>query len=231
MNKLFLFILLISVSTFGQGFDYKDYASFLKKYVSEKGNVNYDKIKASKAELDVLIAQFEKIQPAESWSKNDKMAYYINLYNVNTIKVVIDNYPTKSIKNINGAWDKKFISLGKSKMSLGDVEHKILRKMGDPRIHFAINCASFSCPDLKNDVFLPSTLDKQLESATKYFINDSSKNSITENEIKISEIFNWYLDDFKSFGSIVDYLNKYSNVKIDKKAKTKYMTYNWNLNK
>ncbi len=231
MNKLFLVILFISIKSLGQGFDYKNYNLFLKKYVSEKGNVSYDKIKANKAELDAVIAQFEKVQPVESWSKNDKLSYYINVYNAYTIKVVVDNYPTKSIKDINGAWDKKIVLSGKDKISLGDVENKILRKMNEPRIHFAINCASFSCPNLSNEAFVPATLDKQLEQATKEFVNDKTKNVISEKEIKISEIFSWFGGDFKNSGSVIDFLNKYSNTKIDKKAKTSYVTYNWSLNK
>jgi Protein of unknown function, DUF547 len=230
MKKL-VFLFLVSISAFSQNFDYKNYNAFLQKYVSEKGNVGYDKIKTNKAELDAVIAQFEKTQPTDKWTKNEKMAYYINVYNAYTIKVVVDNYPTKSIKDINGVWDKKIVSSEKTKISLSDVENKILRKMDDPRIHFAINCASFSCPNLINYAFVPSTLDKQLETATKSFINDKSKNTITASEIKISEIFNWYSGDFKNGGSVIDFLNKYSTVKIDKKAKSSFATYNWSLNK
>lgn len=106
MKKLFI-LLLLSATSFAQNFDYKSYNQFLGKYVSDKGNVNYDKIKTNKSELDAIIKQFEKTQPNDQWSQNEKIAYYINVYNVFTIKVVIDNYPTKSIKDINNAWDKK----------------------------------------------------------------------------------------------------------------------------
>ncbi len=231
MKKLIV-LLLISATSFAQNFDYKNYNQFLVKYVSDNGNVNYDKINSNKTELDAIIKQFEKLQPAEKWAKNEKLAYYINAYNVYTLKVVIDNYPTKSIKDIDNAWDNKMITKGKSKISLSDVEHKILRKMNEPRIHFAINCASFSCPNLLNEAFLPETINKQLETATKSFINDKTKNLITTNEIKISEIFNWFSGDFKTKKtSLIDFLNTYSTIKIDKKAKVKFLDYNWNLNK
>lgn len=230
MKKLFV-IVLISVSSFAQNFDYKKTNTFLGKYVSEKGNVNYDKIKTNKVELDAVIKQFEDKQPTDKWSKNEKLAYYINAYNVYTLKVVIDNYPTKSIKDIDNAWDKKIVQSGKSKISLSDVEHKILRKMNEPRIHFAINCASFSCPNLLNEAYLPQTLDKQLEAVTKSFINDKTKNTMAVNEIKISEIFNWFGGDFKTKNtSVIDFINIYSTIKIDKKAKIKYLDYNWSLN-
>lgn len=230
MKKIVL-LLFLSISGFAQNFDYKSYNQFLGNYVSEKGNVNYDKIKTNKSELDVVIKQFEKNKPNNQWSREEKLAYYINAYNIYTLKIVTDNYPLKSIKDIPNVWDKKFIPSGKEKISLGDVEHKILRKMNEPRIHFAINCASFSCPNLLNEAYLPETLDKQLAKVTKSFINDKTKNSITASEIKISEIFNWFGGDFKTKKtSFIDFINKYSTVKIDKKAKVKYLDYNWSLN-
>ena len=230
--KTIILLLFISASSFAQNFDYKSYNKFLSTYVSEKGNVNYDKIKTNKSELDAIIKQFEKTQPNEKWSRDEKLAYYINAYNIYTLKIVTDNYPLKSIKNIPNVWDKKFILLNKDKISLGDIEHKILRKMNEPRIHFAINCASFSCPNLLNEAYMPKTLDNQLEEAAKSFVNDKTKNNITASEIKISEIFNWFGGDFKTKNtSVVDFINIYSIIKIDKKARVKYLNYNWSLNK
>jgi len=230
--KKIIFLLLISTTSFAQNFDYKSYNQFLGNYVSDKGNVNYNKIKTNKTELDAIITKFEKTQPTEKWSKNEKLAYYINAYNLYTLKIVTDNYPVKSIKDIDAVWDKNFILSGKDKISLSYIEHKILRKMDEPRIHFAINCASFSCPNLLNNAYLPETLDKQLEVATKSFINDKTKNTITASEIKISEIFNWFGGDFKTQKtSLIDFINKYSTIKIDKKAKVKFLNYNWILNK
>lgn len=230
--KKIIIVLLITLQGYAQNFDYKNYTSLLSKHVSSKGNVDYDLLKTNKADLDKVIGEFEETYPTNSWSKNELLAYYINAYNVYTLKKVIDNYPTKSIKNINNAWDDKFIVLASKKISLSHIEHDILRKMNEPRIHFAINCASFSCPNLLNVPYLPNTIDAQLEKVTKDFINDASKNIITSNEIKISEIFNWFSGDFKTKEtSLIDYLNKYSTTKIEPKAKVKYLTYNWSLNK
>ena len=161
MKKIFVFIVLISNLTFGQSFDYKNYSTLLKKYVSENGNVNYDKLYKNKSELNAVIAQFEKNLAKENWSKKEKMAYYINVYNAYTLKAIIDNYPVKSIKDINKVWDKKSIITRNDNISLGNVEHKILRKMGDPRIHFAINCASFSCPNLSKVSFIQSSVTSE----------------------------------------------------------------------
>ena len=231
MKKLFLIAFLFCLKSFGQNIDYKNYASFLKKYVTNSGNVNYDKIKINKSELESIADQLTDTKPTDKWSKNEKMAYYINVYNVFTIKSIVDNYPVKSIKDITNVWEKKIIPQGKVLYSLSEIENKILRKMDDPRIHFAINCASFSCPKLENEVYIADKLDKQLDAGAKEFINDKSKNLITASEIKLSNIFDWYSSDFKNDGSIIDYLNKYSNTKIEKKAKTRFLDYNWSLNK
>ena len=230
--KTIVLLLLITIQSYAQNFDYKNYTSLLSKHVSNKGKVNYDLLLTNKADLDKIIAEFEKTYPTNSWSKNEILAYYINSYNVYTLKKIIDNYPTKSIKNIGNAWDDKFIALGSKKISLAYIEHSILRKMNEPRIHFAINCASYSCPDLANVPYLPNTIESQLEAATKDFINDSSKNSITSDEIKISEIFNWFSGDFKTKNSsLIDFINKYATLKVEENAKIKYLKYNWNLNK
>lgn len=230
MKKLVVFLLVV-VQGIAQNFDYKNYTVLLTKYVSEKGNVNYSLLKQNENELNAVVDEFAKTLPKKSWSRNEILAYYINSYNLHTLKKVIDNYPTKSIKNIKNAWDDNFIKLGNKNISLTYIEHSILRKMKEPRIHFAINCASFSCPRLWNRPFLPETLDSQLENATKEFVNDSSKNIITEKEVKISEIFNWFSGDFKEKGkNIIDYLNKYSKNKIDSSAKIRYLDYNWSLN-
>ena len=111
------------------------------------------------------------------------------------------------------------------------MENEILRsKFNDPRVHFAINCASVSCPKLHNAAFTASNIEGKLEKLTKEFVNDSAMNNLSEGRIKISKIFNWYGIDFKKDGSVIDWLNKYSNVQIDSSAKISYMNYNWNLN-
>jgi hypothetical protein len=102
--------------------------------------------------------------------------------------------------------------------------------MDEPRIHFGINCASFSCPPLLNEAFSAAEVDSQLDKVAISFINDPKRNSISKMNIEISEIFNWFAKDFKKDGSLFDFLNKYSKVQIDPKARKKFMNYNWALN-
>jgi len=218
------------VSTEGKSIDHKQWNDLLQKHVTNKGNVNYKGFKKDEKELQIYLNILAKNLPEKSWSKNAVLAYWINAYNAYTVKLILDNYPTKSIKKIDSPWDREFFTLGNKKYSLGEIEHKILRKMDEPRIHFAINCASYSCPNLLNEAYTEKNLQSQLESSAKSFINDKTKNTITSNKIDISSIFDWFTSDFKKEGTLIDYLNKYSTVKIDKNAKISYKEYNWNLN-
>ncbi|MGB3076569.1 MAG: DUF547 domain-containing protein, partial [Chitinophagales bacterium] len=157
----------------------------------------------------------------------------INLYNAATIQLVLEHYPLKSIRDIaNGKpWDDAFISVGEKKYALNNIENDVLRKkFTDPRIHFAINCASKSCPKLLNGAYLPDRLDVQLNSMTKLFINDASKNKITATQIDISEIFNWYQKDFIQKGSVINFLNEWSATRISTTASIHYLNYDWSLN-
>lgn len=220
----------IEITNDGKTIDHKQWNDLLQKHVSSKGNVDYKGFKKDAAALQSYLDLLAKNLPQKSWSKNSVLAYWINAYNAYTVKLILDNYPIKSIKKIDGPWDKQFFTLGNKKYSLGEIEHKILRKMNEPRIHFAINCASFSCPNLANEAYTETALDKQLETAAKSFVNDKTKNTITADKAEISSIFDWFSGDFKTNGTLINFLNKYRTTKIDKNAKVKYKEYNWNLN-
>jgi Protein of unknown function, DUF547 len=217
-------------TTGGKTIDHKQWNDLVQKHLSGKGNVDYKGFKKDAAALQSYLNLLAKNLPEKSWSKNAVLAYWINAYNAYTVKLILDHYPVKSIKKIDSPWDKEFFTLGSKKYSLGEIEHKILRKMNEPRIHFAINCASFSCPNLANEAFTETELEKQLETVARSFVNDKTKNTITPDKIEISSIFDWFSGDFKTKGTLIDYLNKYSSIKINKSAKVKYKEYNWNLN-
>ncbi|RTY88636.1 DUF547 domain-containing protein [Flavobacterium sp. RSP15] len=204
--------------------------ALLQKHVSNKGSVDYKGFQKDAVELESYLDQLGKNVPTKSWPKNAVFAYWINAYNAFTVKLILDNYPLISIKDINNPWSKKFITLGAKKYSLEEIEHEILRKMNEPRIHFAINCASFSCPNLSNEAYKSATLDKQLTDAARNFMADNTKNTITKDKLVISKIFDWFSGDFKKKGSIIDFISQYSTVKIHPKAKISFKEYNWTLN-
>lgn len=212
----------------------------LKKHVNDEGFVDYKGIIKDKATFQKYLDALSNTPPSSKWSKNEKMAYWINAYNAFTVKLIIDHYPLKSIKDIgssiqipfvNTPWQYKFFSIGGEKMKLDEIEHKILRKdFDDPRIHFALVCASYSCPRLRNEAYTAEKLDKQLDDQARHFLANKKKNQISANKAVLSKYFTWYKGDFTKGTSLIDYLNKYAPVKISKDADISYMDYNWSLN-
>ena len=205
----------------------------LQKHVSDVGQVNYKAFKTDKAKLLSYIQGLNLIYTDASFtslSREETLAFWINAYNALTVDLILKNYPIKSIKDIDKPWDQRFWKLGDKWFNLSDIEHEILRKMDEPRIHFAIVCASVSCPKLQNTAFTASNLETQLTNATKEFLSDPERNELSENSIKISKIFQWFAKDFKQDGDIIDFLNQYSNVDISAKAKKSFKDYNWTLN-
>ncbi|GAA4238630.1 DUF547 domain-containing protein [Postechiella marina] len=209
---------------------HKDFNTLLQKYVSKNGLVNYKALKTKRAHLLSYITYLGQNTPENSWSKEDKLAYWINAYNALTIDLILRHYPVKSIKDIKKPWERRFWKLGNKWYNLNDIEHNILRKLNEPRIHFAIVCASFSCPKLSNIAYTASNIDAQLTTATKDFLADAKRNYISKNSIELSKIFQWFIKDFKQSGNLIDFLNQYSHVKISAKARKTYKDYNWSLN-
>lgn len=215
--------------------------ALLKKHVAADGMVDYKGFEKDKQKLESYINTLQKGVPdPKKWSTEEQLAYWINAYNAFTVKLIVDNYPLKSIKDLNSKiaiptvntiWDDKFFTLGGQPFSLNMIEHTILRKdFNEPRIHFAINCASISCPVLLDEAFTASKLESQLEKQTRLFINDPGKNRITAQNPKVSSLFNWFGEDFQKNGSLIQYLNRYSKTKINPKAKISFLDYNWDLN-
>ena len=207
----------------------------MQKHGDDKGDVDYKNFKADESKLGIYISYLEKTVPSKNWSSNKTKAFWINAYNAYTLKLILDNYPINSIMKIKkkgkDAWNIPFANVGGKNYTLNHIEHKILRKnYNDPRIHVGVNCASGSCPQLGNFAFTEANIDAELERLMKLFINDTTRNKINEKKIQISKIFEWFKGDFTKNGSLIDYFNKYSTTKINKKAKIRYLAYDWNLN-
>jgi len=204
------------------------------------GHVNYQKLHENSEQLNIYLLRLQAHAPSPEWPKDERLAYWINAYNAFTLKIVLDNYPVKSIKDIsdklqiplvNTTWDIQFIKIGGKELSLNDIEHRILRRdFAEPRIHFAIVCASVSCPSLRSEAYSAGKIDKQLNEQALKFINDSNKNKIAAQHMEISALFSWFEGDFTNDGSLIDYLNKYSHTKINANAKIEYLEYNWSIN-
>tara|TARA_R110002111_G_scaffold154746_4_gene221613 strand:- start:2188 stop:3033 length:846 start_codon:yes stop_codon:yes gene_type:complete len=221
---------IIESFTKKEAFNHSSWNNLLQNNVSQTGNVNYKTFKTNKKTLLNYITSLGENMPNETWIKKDKLAFWINAYNAMTVDLILRNYPLKSIKDIKNPWEQRYWKLADKWYNLDEIEHQILRKMDEPRIHFAIICASYSCPKLQNEAYTSEDLEQQLTKATKEFLNDSERNSISQNNIELSKIFKWFSKDFEQNGSLINFLNLYSDIKISDKAKKSFKDYNWDLN-
>lgn len=213
-----------------EAFNHSIWNTLLQNYVTKEGTVDYEGFRKEKGALREYISSLGAQIPTDSWTKEDKLAYWMNAYNAMTVDLIIRNLPLQSIKDINKPWDQRLWKLGSKWYNLDEIEHQILRKMDEPRIHFGINCASFSCPPLLNKAFTRKTVNEQLEQLAFRFINDKKRNTISSEVIEISKIFNWFSKDFTQNGSLIEYLNTYSEIKINSNARKRYKDYDWSLN-
>ncbi|MCC7464984.1 MAG: DUF547 domain-containing protein, partial [Saprospiraceae bacterium] len=214
--------------------------TLLHRHVREGGLVDYKGFIRDSVALNRYLAVLSGAQPnEENWTRAEKMAFWINAYNAFTVKLIVDHYPVESIKDIkrgvpfvNTVWDIKFIKIGGQTYDLNNIEHGILRPdFKDARVHAAINCASYSCPQLRNEAFVAERLEAQLDDAMRKFVNDPLRNRITAKRAEISEIFKWFRADFvRDAGSVRKYVNRYAQEKLDANGRIVYLDYQWSLN-
>ncbi|MDA7502279.1 DUF547 domain-containing protein, partial [Chitinophagales bacterium] len=220
-----------------QPVSHEGWSDLLEQHVREEGKVSYRGFIQDSLKLNNYLSLLSSQPPAENWSEKEQIAYWINAYNAFTVKLIVDNYPLKSIKElgeglpmINSPWDIKFFKIADEPFDLNTIEHEILRKQfEEPRIHFAINCASVSCPVLRNEAYDANSLEQQLEEQTIAFLYDPSKNLITGKETQLSKIFDWFKSDFTNRGELVSFLKRY-RPELDVNTTVEYLPYDWALN-
>lgn len=213
--------------------------NLLKKYVDEEGFINYKGFQSERKALQNYLKLLSENPPNdENWSKAKQLTYWINAYNAFTVELILMHYPVVSIRDIagkipliNSSWDVKFFKINGIPFDLNIIEHEILRKeFNEPRIHFAIVCASISCPRLLNEAYTSEKLNKQLELQTRFFINNPKKNILSENHIQLSGILDWYKSDFPKDLTMIEYINQYTDTNIQPDARIEFLEYDWNLN-
>ena len=220
------------------------YADFLTKYISQTDGINFvaygDVSPADHAILKAYIADLEATGPAEL-SRDEEMAFWFNLYNAKTIDIILDAYPISSIRKLgsfnSGPWDDKNMTVnGVGEMSLNDVEHETLRANWDePRIHYAVNCASYGCPNLKATPWTAETLEADLTQAATDYINHPRGVRVENGRVTASKIFNWYKEDFGGDrASILAHARLYARgelkTALDTATTINGFEYNWDLN-
>ena len=240
-------------------FDHQVWQQLLQNHVYElRGGqateVDYAGFKQEQQSLQTYLKKLEQISQSEfdRWPKAEQLAFLINAYNAWTVELILTKYPKlDSIKDLgslfSSPWKKEFIPfLGKTR-SLDDIEHGLIRGSGrynEPRIHFAVNCASIGCPALAREAYTGDKLEQQLERAAALFLQDRSRNRLKGDELEVSSIFKWYRDDFKQgwrgAHSLEAFLAGYalalalsSEQKADllaEKIDIDFLSYDWDLN-
>ena len=247
-------ILMIAVKTSAQSgvkivkngrIDHSIYGTLLERYVDQEGFVAYRQLKAQdEAKLWLYLNALGEVDPAQLRDRAERLAYWINAYNALTIKGILDFYPTKSIRDHVSTigyniWKDYKMLVNSTEYSLDDIEHDILRKMGDPRIHFAIVCASVGCPKLLSEPYTSDRLDEQLSRSTRDFFSDPEKFRIDRaaGSVHQSPIMDWYKDDFgKNKSERLAFIRPFLDDADDRAfldssgLKVKNLDYDWNLN-
>ena len=228
---------------------HSEWDSIVKRAVSWAGpssSVDYKSLKANPKDLNQYLKSISEVKNTEfsQWTRTQQLAFLINAYNAWTVKLILSNYPIQSIKDIGGIfsnpWKRKFFELFGTYTSLDWIEHEKIRpQYNEPRIHFALVCASKGCPGLRDEAFISEKISEQLEDSTGRFLNDSSKNRYESNNKKLflSSIFKWYKDDFiKAKGSVQEFVIPYmtsarAQAKSDfSNIPIQYLDYDWRLN-
>ncbi len=228
--------------------DHAPWDTLLQKYVDLQGMVNYAAWNESAADqraLDSYLASLSRATTDQRAKRKAQLAYWINAYNAVTVRGILREYPTTSIRNHTAKaigyniWDDLLLQVGDQKVSLNDIEHKVLRNMHEPRIHFAIVCASIGCPRLLNRAYQPHALDEQLTVNSRSFFSDPGKfrYDARAGRIDVSPIMKWFGDDFgattaERLATIAPYLPDAAVQDLARSgsARVTYLDYDWNLN-
>ena len=255
-----LLLMLLPVPAQAQAFDHAGWDALLQRNVvlvrgGVASQVRYDGMARDHAALKAYLAGAAKVSRAtfDGWSKPDQLAFLINVYNAATVELILTAYPNvKSIRDLGtlfqGPWAKPFVMLFGEAISLDAIEHGLIRGSGrynDPRIHFAVNCASIGCPALGRAAFRGATLDAQLDAAARGFLGDRTRNRVEGDGVALSSIFKWYRGDFekgwRGARTLPAFLALYGDsLGLSPAAaaaaragtlRVRFLDYNWQLNK
>jgi hypothetical protein len=249
-----IFVFVFFVSGLNQCYGAEQHALFtevLKKHVQE-GMVDYQNL-CSDQRFKQYIDQLASADPERLSSREEKLAFWINVYNAYTLKIICDNYPLKSISELHTGglilgsvlkstvWHKNLVTVNNELTSLDHVEHQIIRPVfRDARIHFAVVCAAKGCPPLRSEAYEGGRLDAQLDDQGREFLSQTEKNNFDPNKktARISPIFSWFKDDFRMEAkTVLEYVAPFldtataESIKANPKSwRIKYTDYDWSLN-
>jgi len=225
----------------GDTVDHSAFGNVLKNRVDAGGLVDYEGLKKDKKEYKALRSYLDYLgtfNPDKLKSKKEKIAFWINAYNAAVIAGVVELYPVKSVKDVKDFWHRIVLHVGEKEYSVGEIENSVLRKMEEPRIHWAIVRASKGCAALLQEPYTADKLDKQLEKQEKDYLVGRKQAYVNKEKgwLMLSSLFYWYGEDFvKATGTKLDYVKKYLSKEDleyieDNQISPKYIKYDWSLN-
>lgn len=264
MGMRFGHVIVIALLTFTGGaiakpLDHGVWNALLQNHVlvlreGRATQVDYQALAQKREALSSYLTQLESVsrQQFDSWPKPEQLAFLINAYNAWTVELILRNYPgVESIRDLgswlSSPWKQEFIPLLGATRSLDEIEHEMIRGSGgynEPRIHFAVNCASIGCPALLPEAFTGPALEQQLDRATRLFLADATRDRLRDDEVQISKIFKWYREDFerpwRGATSLESFLGLYSaELQLSETAlnrllagdlEIEFLEYDWGLN-
>ena len=225
--------------------DHSSFDAFLRTHVQPDGEgynrFDYSAASQDRAALTAYLASLTSAKPS-TFERDAAHAYWINLYNAKTLDVVLDAYPVESIRRINlggglfaiGPWKKDILEVEGTKLSLDDVEHRIVRAIfKDPMSHYGLNCASYSCPNLMTRAYTAQNVDALLEESARAYVNHPRGVRVRDGRITASKIYKWYADDFGGADKLKDHWKRFANSEtaaaVESAGVSRY-TYDWSLN-
>lgn len=230
-----------------QTVDHSAWTALLSTYV-KKGDDGLNRVdyagwkRNGHAALKDYVAALAKVDP-KTLSRDAQFAYWANLYNAVTIDIVLDHYPVATIRDIdisgffsNGPWGKKVVTVNGIELSLNDIEHVIMRgTFEDPRVHYAVNCASIGCPNLGTEAFVGATLQAQLDEAARIFVNSPRGFQVSSGRVRASKIYSWFQEDFDgSEAGVLAHARKYAEgalkTALEGRDDISGFDYDWALN-
>jgi len=216
------------------------YSELLATYV-QSNLVDYDAWAQNPEDLAALAGYVEGLAALDpvDWPRDNALAYWLNLYNAVTLRLVLDNYPLESIKDLGGfmkssPWKRELVTVAGRELTLNQIENDIIRPtFGDARIHFALNCASLGCPPLVPEAYVADRLSAQLDGACRLALNQDRWVLVVDQKLKLTKIFDWYGQDFTADGgTVLDFIRHYRTKALPSGTpKIDYLSYDWALNR
>jgi len=224
----------------GPRFDHSEFDTLLRKHVDGSGLVDYRALKADPAALDSYVVSLANA-PLADMGRSERLTLFINAYNAFTLRLILDNYPVKSIKDIpaDKRWDARRWNIGGETVSLNQIEHERIRPhFREPRIHFALVCAAIGCPPIRNDAYAADRLDEQLNAQARFVHTHDRwfQFDTAANTVKLTALYDWYGGDFEQVaGSVLQFAARYaphlkSVLDARQKPKIEFLDYDWSLN-